>query len=197
MKFNPILFLSIISSCFVLMHPFVQWMFIDALTVFFAPILSLVIFGFFVIVTITTVLYWIKRKDSKPFIIQLATLLLITLFPFQQVLLQIDFNKNKKERESVVSMVYQERLRPNVSYNDRLIELPEEFKHLSKGGGEIVVEKKKGNDFILFYTFRGVLDNFSGFIYSPTDQPPVQGDFASDLKEVKKIEEHWYFISSY
>ena len=55
-------------------------------------------------------------------------------------------------------------LKPNVSHNASLIHLPKEYKHLSKGGGEILVEKTGKDLNIVFYTNRGMLDNFSGIV---------------------------------
>jgi len=50
----------------------------------------------------------------------------------------------------------------------------------------------------LFFTFSGVLDNFSGYAYVAEDSESavrafLQGD---DLQEIIKERDHWYWISS-
>ncbi|USK70949.1 hypothetical protein [Peribacillus asahii] len=42
-----------------------------------------------------------------------------------------------------------------------------------------------------------ILDGFSGFVYSPTDQRPSRNDFDGDFKEIKKLDENWYWVASY
>jgi hypothetical protein len=107
----------------------------------------------------------------------------------------LDFKLNKKAREEVVQMIRNSSLKPNVPHSSSLIQLPEKYHRLSKGGGEIVIEKN-GN-LILFFTYRGILDNFSGFVYSPNDKKPSQRDFDGDFKQVEKLDKNWYFVGSY
>ncbi|MEK1832858.1 hypothetical protein AAAC51_39785 [Priestia megaterium] len=57
---------------------------------------------------------------------------------------------------------------------------------MSKGGGDIVVETKGKAKSILFFTYRGMLDNFSGFVYNPNDNKPSKSDFNGDFKQIKK-----------
>lgn len=104
-----------------------------------------------------------------------------------------EFHANKSDREEVVTLIEKEVIQPNVAHNKSLILLPEEYRNLSKGGGEIIVEDGR----VFFFTFRGILDNFSGFVYSPTDANPRQGDFGGDVKEIVKLEKHWYFVGSF
>jgi len=77
-----------------------------------------------------------------------------------------------------------------------LIELPVEYQHLSHGGGEIIFEKKDDNIQVFFFTFRGVLDNFSGYMYKPDDKPPNSDDFSGDWKQIVKERPYWYYCSS-
>ena len=84
---------------------------------------------------------------------------------------------------------------PNRNYG--LIELPVEYQHLSQGGGDIGFEKKDDYIQIFFYTFRGVLDNFSGYMYKPDDKQPNSDDFSGDWKQIVKERPYWYYCSSY
>ncbi len=196
MKSKNILILSIISSSLVILYQLFQWSIVEMISVFLAPFLWLAVFGFFLLVTVTAVITLFTKKVWKPFIIQMVTILILFFFPFNQVILDMDFKMNKLEREKVVCMVNNGNLSSNVTHNSSLRKLPEEYERLSKGGGEIVVKNFGDDTYILFFTFRGVLDNFSGFVYSPNDNPPVQGEIAN-FKEVERLDENWFFVSSY
>ncbi|WP_238579198.1 hypothetical protein [Neobacillus niacini] len=195
LKHNRLFFLSLASSILVILIAFFQWNLIEIITEFLMLPIWLVVFGFFIVITVKTILNLFKNKDWKPFTIQLLTTILWLFFPFTQVMLNLDFKMNKSEREEVVEMVEQGTLKPNVSYDSLLIHLPKKYDQLSKGGGEIVIEKN-GN-LILFFTYRGILDNFSGFVYSPNDKKPSQSDFDGDFKQIEKLDENWYFVGSY
>ncbi|WP_246277414.1 hypothetical protein [Neobacillus endophyticus] len=93
-------------------------------------------------------------------------------------------------------MVVNGEIKPNVTDNSSLIHLPKKYDHLSAGGGDIVVEKTSNGYNILFFTFRGVLDGFSGFVYATTDQKPLKNAFDGDIKEINRMAKNWFFISS-
>jgi hypothetical protein len=65
------------------------------------------------------------------------------------------------------------------------------------GGNEVVVERHGGETYILFFTYRGILDNYSGFLYVTNGGSP---SLFSDLSEeqftqIVPQEQDWYFIS--
>ncbi|NHM32421.1 hypothetical protein [Neobacillus terrae] len=196
MKSRKLLILSIISSIFTILYEVYQWKLVDLLSPFIAPFLWLFLFGFFAFVTFKSFKHLFKRKDWIPSIIQTVTLLVIIFFPFTKMTLDMDFKMNKHEREKVVEMVQNNKLKQE-DPESTLIQLPRQYKHLSKGEGEIVVEKAKNANYILFFTYRGILDNFSGFVYSSTGQKPSRNAFNGDFKEVEKLDKHWYFVGSY
>lgn len=68
---------------------------------------------------------------------------------------------------------------------------------MSKGGGDIALETKGKAKLILFFTYRGMLDNFSRFVYNPNDHKPSKSDFNGDFKQIKKVRKNWYYVSSY
>ncbi len=193
---KSILILSIISSVLMIGMAFFQWLLVEILTPFLMPFLWLGAGGCFLAVTVLSIIALFKKWDWKPALIQVVTVLLLFFFPFTKVVLDIDFNMNKAERETVVEKVEEGKLIPNVSHNDSLIHLPEEYDELSKGGGDIIVEEKRGETMILFFTFRGILDSFTGFVYSSSGRKPRSGDFGGDFIEVEKLDDHWYVVVS-
>ncbi|MFD0051232.1 hypothetical protein ACFVHQ_18250 [Actinomycetes bacterium NPDC127524] len=197
MKKNKILQLSLISSVFVILYMFFQWEIIDIVTPFLIFPVLLLVFGFFIYITVRAIINLFKVQDWKPVVIQVITILLLFFVPFNQIILYIDFNINKSEREQVAKMVENGELKPDVSNNTSLIQLPKKFEHLSSGGGEVLVEKSGDSYNILFFTYRGIMDNFSGFAFTPNDQKPSKKAFDSDSKDIEKMDEKWYFLGSY
>ncbi|WP_284037360.1 hypothetical protein [Neobacillus sp. 114] len=197
MKRNRLLYLSIFSSVLVILYMFFQWKLIDIITEFLMFPVLLLVFGFFIFITVLAIISLFKNKTWKPIVIQVITILLLFFVPFNQIILDIDFKLNKSERNQVVKMVENGELRPNISHNSSHLQLPKKYEHLSIGGGEIVVEKSGDGYNILFFTYRGILDNFSGFVYTPNDQKPSKNAFDGDFKAIDKMEKNWYFVGSY
>lgn len=197
MKGSKLLQLSIISSVIAILFMFFQWKIIDLITEFLILPILLLVFGFFIYVTVRAIITLFKNKDWKPIVIQVITILILFFVPFNQIILHIDFKMNKAGRERVAKMVESGVLKPNVSYNTSLIHLPKKYEHLSSGGGDIVVEKSSNGYNILFFTFRGIMDNFSGFEYTPNDQKPSKKAFDSESKDIEKMDKDWYFLGSY
>ncbi|MCH6265881.1 hypothetical protein [Neobacillus citreus] len=197
MQRNRFLYLSIFSSVLVILYMFFQWKIIDIITVFLMFPVLLLVFGFFIFITVLAIITLFKNKDWKPIVIQVITILLLLIVPFNQIILDIDFKTNKSEREQIVKMVENGELKPNISHDSSLIQLPKKYEHLSSGGGEIMVEKSGDGFNILFFTYRGILDNFSGFVYTPNDQKSFKNAFDGDFKEIDKREKNWYFVGSY
>lgn len=197
MKRNKMLQLSIISSVIVILYMFFRWKIIDIITEFLMLPVLLLVFGFFIFVSIGTIITLIKNKDWKPIVIQFITILLLFFVPFNQIILDINFKMNKSEREQVAKMVENGEIKPNVSHNSSLIHLPKKYEHISSGGGEIMVEKSGDGYNILFFTYRGIMDNFSGFVYTSKDQKLSKKVFDGDFKEIDKMDKEWYFVGSY
>ncbi|MCM3729011.1 hypothetical protein M3226_25550 [Neobacillus cucumis] len=184
MKSIKLLQLAIISSVIVILYMFFQWKIIDMITEFLMLPVLLIVFGFFIFITIRAIITLFKNKNWKPLVIQVFTILLLIFIPFNQIILNLNFKWNKSEREQVANMVKNGELKPNVSYNSSLIHLPKEYTHLSSGGGDIVVEKSGKNYNILFFTYRGILDNFSGFVYTANDRKPSKKGLMETLKKL-------------
>lgn len=125
-----------------------------------------------------------------PLVIISITIGLALFFPFTAVTLGLDFWANLNARNEVRALIESGALPPE-SESPYLIKLPWRYKHLSKGGGEVAIEKFDGQNFYLFYTFRGIVDNYSGFIYMP-DRPPPDGYYI----QVEKMRDGWYYCAS-
>ena len=197
MKRSRLLLLSLISSFFVILVSLFQWDLVDMITEFLMLPIWLFVYAFFIIMTIWTLIHLFKKRKWQPFVIQLITISLWFFFPFNQVNLDLNFKIHQDKREEVATQIENGVIKPNVSDSPSLIQLPKKYTQLSKGGGDIVVETKGKAKSILFFTYRGMLDNFSGFVYNPNDNKPSKSDFNGDFKQIKKVHKNWYYVSSY
>ncbi|MCU7712371.1 hypothetical protein OK414_08570 [Priestia sp. JV24] len=197
MKHSQLLLLSLISSLFVILVSLFQWDLVDIITEFLMLPIWLFVYAFFIIMTIWTLIHLFKKRKWQPFVIQLITISLWFFFPFNQVNLDLNFKIDQDKREEVATKIENGVIKPNVSDSPSLIQLPKKYTQLSKGGGDIVVETKGKAKSILFFTYRGMLDNFSGFVYNPNDNKPSKSDFNGDFKQIKKVHKNWYYVSSY
>ncbi|MCP1451138.1 hypothetical protein [Priestia megaterium] len=197
MKRSRLLLLSLISSLFVILVSLFQWDLVDIITEFLMLPIWLFVYAFFIIMTIWTLIHLFKKRKWQPFLIQLITISLWFLFPFNQVNLDLNFKIHQDKREEVATKIENGVIKPNVSDSPSLIQLPKKYTQLSKGGGDIAVETKGKAKSILFFTYRGMLDNFSGFVYNPNDNKPSKSDFNGDFKQIKKVHKNWYYVSSY
>jgi hypothetical protein len=182
---------------------FSYWSLIDVATPFAVPILRLpVLVVTFVAVVAAVILPFRRWKPCG-----IATLLplgfligcfgLSRLVDFTDVWLAANFRLRLADREEVVGLIASGKLRPNVRHNSSLIALPSEFAAVSLGGVEVVVERNGDQLKVLFFTFRGVLDSFAGFVYTSDDSAPTDGDFAGRFAINRRLEERWHYVSAH
>ncbi|TYP72377.1 hypothetical protein [Paenibacillus methanolicus] len=199
--FYFMLSIGLIGSLTILLQKIYRWALVDIFTPFFAPFIEL--FGYLVFIVCSSIVFvyfvvskpFQRARNGIPILINIVVLILILIVPFTSLTLNLDHRFNKSEREEVIKMVLDGSLKPNVSYNAAIIHLPEKYRKLSKGGGEIVREGRGQDTHILFYTYRGVVDNFAGFIYTVDGKSPDEMLFG-DFIQVKKLEKNWYWVSA-
>jgi hypothetical protein len=198
-----LLYFSAISSITLILLTIYQWHLVDLVTVFLMGPVLLLVWALFISISIWSIVYAVRTTKKNglisliPLLFSVVTILIVTFVPFTDIMLTSDFEKNLEQREYVVSLIQSGELKPNVSYNESLIRLPLKYRKLSKGGGEIMVEREGETLKVFFFTFRGVLDNFSGYAYISDDSELQEDDFFGDFKQINKVKEHWYWGSSY
>jgi len=193
------MYFSITSAILLLISLAFQWSIIDALTPFLGwPLLALA--WLLVMISAVVALVHAYRHRSKgayafaPLIISTGTLLIAFFIPFTQLWLYANFHLNKTAREQVVEKVRSGVLKPNVAHNAELIALPN-GSGVSMGGGKIIVEGSINNPYVFFFTFRGILDNYSGFLWVPDGGKPEQFRDADEPgTEIESFGGNWYFV---
>ncbi len=191
-----------VSLCFgvafVAVHA-LQWPLTDLLTPFCVGPLLLAVKAALALLIVGAIVYWLIGLDDPiwnavPLAINIGALLIVLLVPFTAIWLDAEFRAHRDEYHQVVELVEAGAIQPESHY---LASLPPEYRHLSRGGGEIMIDTRDGVTRVFFFTFAGVLDNFSGFIYRSDDNPPQAGDFGADWQQVEQKRAHWYFGASY
>jgi hypothetical protein len=193
---------AIFASLAIVVFSVFKWSIIDWITLFLYIPLAIVVWLIFlstVIASITCITKWGEMGfySLTPLAINVVVFLVVFLVPFTTLWLKANFTIYKNVREEIVDEIYKGELQPNVSHNSSLIALDKSYPRVSMGGNEIVVEEHEDKEYILFFTFRGVLDNYSGFIYVPEGGEPANyGDLHE--KEVTQIvhwDGNWFYVS--
>ena len=141
-----------------------------------------------------------KRESGAawPIAINIATILVVLFFPFTRLWLDYDFWRYRADREAVVTAIHS----GQIVCNTRLYHLPETYPNLSSGGNDIVI-RPYGEDgdafYVFFYTFRGILDNYSGFLYIPPKPGASIKDYEGPAWDaffaVRPMAPNWYYVA--
>lgn len=198
---NAALYAAVVVSAILIAATAFKWSFMDWLT----PFLWLPVYGVvwlaFLAISIWAVIHAIAgrrqwRISLIPTLICAAAIATVLLVPFTQLWLKANFAWYRAEREDVVRKVGDGSLQPNVAHNASLIALDGETWGLSAGGNEIVVEKHDGKTYVFFFTFRGILDNYSGYLFAPDGAEPAQfWDLNEPAVELIEVDDNWFFAS--
>ncbi len=197
-RFSPLASFSICFSLAVILFNAFQWNLVPVLTVFLiGPFLlcSWIILAILIILSLVYLLRQIRIHPKQafiPLVINVTTILILLFVPFTNFWLAFEFRLNKSDYDKVVEMVKNEEIQPD---NFGIAKLPSEYAHVSQGG-DILIEKGDGVTSVFFFTFIGVLDNFSGFMYRSNDMPPPEGYMGGDWFQIKRKEPNWFFCAS-
>lgn len=192
--------IGLIGSLTILLQNIYRWTIVDIFTPFIAILIEMIGYLVFIVCSLIVFVYFViskcqRARNGIPILINIVVIILIFIIPFTSITVNLDYRFNKSEREEVVKLVLDGSLKPNLSFNAALIHLPDKYEKLSKGGGEIIVEGSGQDTQILFFTYRGVVDNFAGFIYTANGSRPDEMLFG-DFIQVKKFDKNWYWVSA-
>jgi len=134
------------------------------------------------------------RSRRWPLAASLGALSIAAFVPFTQIWLYANFYLKKNAREQVIERVKSGEYGPNMAQNAGVIALPAD-NNVSSGGNVIVVQGNRSNPYVFFFTFHGILDNYSGFLWVPTGGKPQEFQDADEIgTEVEHFGGNWYFI---
>ncbi len=170
---------------------------IDLLTVFFYPLLefalNILTVAFFITVVVFSIIksreFFIRRLWVS-LIVSIASCILI-LLPLGEIAEDLRF----KALEGQYTAVAEKALNGDygtIDIGGNEIQLPIENAGLSRGGGEIFVFQEGENKAVFFFRLRGILDNFSGYVYLKNEESDYLLDEFGDWGEKERITETWY-----
>lgn len=182
---------------------FFFWSLMDVVTPFGVPFVWLPVLGTALAAVLTAVILPIRRWSARragsllPLAWLIGCFVVTRCIDFTALWLSANFRFRYTDREQVVRRIESGELRPNVSHSPSLLALPRELAPVSLGGGEVVVQRDGDKLRILFFTFRGVLDRWAGFVYSSDGSPPRSSDFGGELTITRKIQDRWYHVAAH
>jgi hypothetical protein len=200
-KIQPIFFrfaFAILGSALFALLSFFQWSIVDAITPFLLMPLWIFVGLIFLISVITSIsCIWTYKRIKYYSLIPILINIIAFFIPYTNLWVTIDYYQHKKDREVIVAKIYQGELKPNVDYNSSLIALGTSYPSVSLGGNDIIVEEKEGYKYVFFFTYRGILDNYSGFIYVPDGgKPEMYSDLnESNVTQIIHYDGNWYWAS--
>lgn len=157
--------------------------------------------GFFVLFIASV---WLSIRYSKtgnlrlyiPFFSCLVVVLISVFLPLRDFRLHQNFKRYLAARNEIIRQIAAGEFFLNPAHNNKTLALPDRYRHLSAGGGEVLVEQTGGTTYVLFFTDRGILDNFSGFVYKSDSDFLTQDDMLGGFVKIKKMTDHWYYVES-
>jgi hypothetical protein len=181
-----------------------RWTLVEYLTPFIQPLLEMGIGLVFLASLVWSIVYLIRsrkqnpKRASLPLAVNVLTAVIVTFVPFSLLTTELDFRAHYQARMAVVSSVldgrYENLVQDRGGRGD-FIALPSQLSYLSSGG-DIVRLRRQNATLIFFYDYRGILDSFSGFVYSTDDSPPRDGDFGGRFAEIERLRQNWFWATS-
>ena len=182
-----------------------RWRVVEALTPFIEPTVESVLEVAYLLVLLWSLIHFIRqakklgaRRAATPLLVNIAILLIVLFVPFTEITVGLNFRWNYTKRAEVVSAVLDGKMNQFITNSGGLgdfIHLPLSYRGLSDGD-DIMVYRRDGQTLIFFFDFRGILDSFSGFVYSTDDTTPKSGDFGGQFVELEHLRPNWYWASS-
>jgi len=166
---------------------------------FFATLIYVAIFAAFAGCVVWSVrqLWTFGWRGGTPTAVCIVGGLMWLFVPFNSLWIQANYRRHRTEREAIVARIMSGQLRPNMLCCPSLIALESDEPYVSMGGNKVSVEEHDGKKYVMFYTFRGVLDHYSGFLFVPDNGDPSRfSDLGeADRTELVRFSDHWVWVS--
>jgi hypothetical protein len=192
--------LCIASSALLLGVAALRWSLVDILTPFLLIPIEGVVWLLFACVLLASVVAAVRHRSNRlkallPLAVCAAALTAVLSVPFTQIWLSANFHLKRQAREHVVHEMLAGTLRPNVQHNRSLVALLGGAS-VSAGGNEVVTHDAPTGKFVFFFTYRGILNSASGFLWVPSGASPEQfAELNGPIAEAIQYAQNWYFIS--
>ena len=182
-----------------------RWTLIEFLTSFLEPVLEMGVLVVFLASVIWSLVHMIRARKKGaltallPMSLNIVTALVVTFVPFTRLTTRLNFGVHHRARMEAVSAIldgkYENLIRIRGGGRGDFVNLPSRLSDLSSGG-DVMVWHRQDATLVFFFSFRGVLDSFSGFVYSTNDSPPQQGEFGGRFVEIERLQPNWFWAAS-
>jgi hypothetical protein len=155
------------------------------------------VWGLFLFWLLASIVFAIAKRHVGwrvliPPAVHLAAILVFFTVPIAEWKSKLDFESNFERRMKVVTLVEEGKLTATGEFG--LIKLPDEYRRLSHRG-EIMVVQQEGRTAVFFFTIRGFLDNYSGFLYQSDGGPPDENAVGADIVRAMALREGWHWVA--
>lgn len=182
---------------------FFRWPIINFITAFLEPPLEIAAGIALLVLTVLALIHAVRcwktlhTQSLLPAAICFITIAVVVWVPFNQLYFDANFHILRHWRTTVAESILSgpEGSTQNNGGRGNFITLPPQDFLLS-ADRVIAIDHRGGKAFVLFLTYRGILDRFSGFVYSPSDDPPAKDQFLGDGIEIERLAPHWFWYAS-
>ncbi len=130
-----------------------------------------------------------------PFLLNGLAIAAFWFIPFDELFYRAEFELLYDDRKTIVEDIEAEERLPNVEHTDSLIHIEGRGRLLSRGGGDVMFGQRDGETDVFFFTYRGILDNYEGFMYRSDDIEPTRCFRGEIALAMVKMRDHWYWMS--
>lgn len=150
-----------------------------------------------IVLFIISVIHIFKRyketgvKSFLPLILSVILIFLLIDRPLSPLFQNVEFSFKLDKREEVARQIINGEIKPSNDSGDLFL-FPKKYNNSSLSDGNEVM---KMNDKLFFFTVRGILDNFSGYVFSPSGLEPTNEDVQATIIWMQKMNNNWYYVS--
>ena len=134
----------------------------------------------------------LKGKSLLPLAVCAAAIIVCITVPFGEWMLQADWRWHRSTRERIVAAVESGALTgPYGRDSTMVVSLP--WGRGASVDGEIMARRSANGESILFFTFKGILSHYTGFLYRSDGVIP-EHEFGDTIMAAEPIAPHWFFV---
>lgn len=203
----PALFHATIVACsLVLAVQILRWELLSLLSPVLEPFLEYGIYLFAAVVVVWVLIAAIagllRHRPVRLTLVALGicagTFAIAWWVPFNEIELKVSFRLHQRAMTAAASGIVAGKYGNQITSHagrGEMIPLSPGQQSLSDGG-KAMFWREQGQTCVLFFVYRGILDSFSGFVYTSDDHAPPADAFFAQPAQARRLSSHWYWYAS-
>ena len=126
-----------------------------------------------------------------PVVINIITVIILIKFPFDTAKINLELKLYKEKRLEIISMIENKELSKDKQGN---VKLPRGYKITANSGEAFVYKSDEEGTVVGFWIFRGMLSSYTTIIYTTGGEELIRDEIHSEILELKKLEDNWYYL---